>query len=87
MAAKALAKVVVVLGAGPNVGTKVAEKFTSSGYEVAVVSRSGKSVPSSIAALSIAADFTHPESVHGVFEEVRSKLGEPSVVVYNGTFI
>lgn len=83
MAAKAFAKVAVVLGAGPNIGTKVAEKFTSSGYEVAVVSRSGKSVPSSTAALSIAADFTHPETIHGVFEEVRSKLGEPSVVVYN----
>jgi NAD(P)-dependent dehydrogenase (short-subunit alcohol dehydrogenase family) len=76
--------VVVVLGAGPNVGTKVAQKFTSEGYKVAVVSRSGKEVPSSTAALSISADLTNPESIHDIFEQVRSKLGEPSVVVYNG---
>jgi NAD(P)-dependent dehydrogenase (short-subunit alcohol dehydrogenase family) len=77
-------RVAIVLGAGPNVGTKVAERFTSAGYKVAVVSRSGKSVPSSTAALSIAADLAAPEKVHSTFKEVREKLGEPSVVVYNG---
>ena len=77
-------RVLMVLGAGPNVGTKVAERFTSAGYKVAVVSRSGKSVPPSIAALSVAADLTDPLGVRSTFEQVREKLGEPSVVVYNG---
>lgn len=77
-------RVVAILGAGPNVGNKVAERFTAAGYKVAVISRSGKSIPTTIAALSLIADFTNPKTVHGVFEEVREKLGEPSVVVYNG---
>ncbi len=76
--------VVAVLGAGANVGHRVAERFTTAGYKVAVVSRSGNSVPSTIAALSLSADFTNPKTVHQVFEKVREKLGEPSVVVYNG---
>jgi len=80
----ASSRVVFVLGAGPNIGTRVAERFTSAGYKVAVASRSGKSVPSSTAALSIAADLTDPEKVNSTFEEVRKTLGEPSVVVYNG---
>jgi len=80
-------RVAIVLGAGPNIGTKVAERFTSAAYKVAVVSRSGKSVPPSTAALSIAADLTDPDKVHSIFEEVRKKLGEPSVVVYNGKFM
>ncbi len=80
-------RVVAILGAGPNVGNKVAERFTAAGYKVAVVSRSGKSIPTTIAALSLSADFKNPKIVHGVFEEVRKKLGEPSVVVYNGSRI
>jgi NAD(P)-dependent dehydrogenase (short-subunit alcohol dehydrogenase family) len=82
----ASSRVVFVLGAGPNVGSKVAERFTSAGYKVAVASRSGKTVPSSTAALSIATDLTDPEKVNSTFEEVRKKLGEPSVVVYNGNY-
>ncbi len=77
-------RVVAILGAGPNVGNKVAERFTAAGYKVAVLSRSGKSIPTTIAALSLSADFKNPKIVHGIFEEVRKKLGEPSVVVYNG---
>jgi NAD(P)-dependent dehydrogenase (short-subunit alcohol dehydrogenase family) len=80
-----LPRIVLILGAGPNVGIKTAQKFTSAGYRVAVASRTGATVPSSTAALSIAADFANPSSIHGIFEEVRSKLGQPSVVVYNGT--
>ena len=34
-------KVVLILGAGPRVGTAVAKKFASEGYKVAVASRSG----------------------------------------------
>ena len=81
-----VARILLILGAGPNVGAKVAQKFTSTGYRVAIASRTGAEVPPSTAALSIAADLADPPSIHSVFEEVRAKLGEPSVVVYNGVF-
>ena len=77
-------RVATIFGAGANVGAKVAQQFTSNGYKVAAVSRSGKGLDASSAALSITANLTDPKAIHGVFEEVRSKLGEPSVVVYNG---
>lgn len=76
--------VAVVLGAGSNVGAKVAQQLGSDGYKVATVSRSGKGGESNNVALSIAADLVDPSAVSGIFEEVRTKLGEPSVVVYNG---
>lgn len=77
-------RVAIVFGVGANVGAKVAQRFTTDGYKVATVSRSGKGIDASSVALSINADLTDPKVVHGVFEEVRSKLGEPIVVVYNG---
>jgi NAD(P)-dependent dehydrogenase (short-subunit alcohol dehydrogenase family) len=82
-----VARTLLILGAGSNIGAKVAQKFTSTGYRVAIVSRTGAAVPPSTAALSIVADLADPSSIHSVFEEVRTKLGEPSVVVYNGTLL
>lgn len=75
--------VAVVFGVGPNVGMKVVQQFTSEGYEVAAISRSGKGTGSSKAALSITAELLDPRAVHGVYE-VRANLGESSLVVYNG---
>jgi len=75
--------IILILGAGPNIGLGVAQVFRKAGYKIAAVSRS---TPTSIAEatdLSIKADFTKPESIEAVFDEVRSQLGEPSVVVYN----
>lgn len=36
-------RVVLILGAGPRIGTSVATKFVNSGYKVAVVSHKGTS--------------------------------------------
>lgn len=77
-------RVAIVFGVGPNIGAKVAQQFTTDGYKVAAVSRSGKGLDAGSVALSITADLTDPKTVHAVFEEVRSELGEPIVVVYNG---
>lgn len=76
-------RVAIVFGVGPNIGAKVAQQFTTDGYKVAAVSRSGKGLDAGSVALSITADLTDPKTVHAVFEEVRSELGEPIVVVYN----
>lgn len=77
-------RVALILGSGPNVGSHVARRFAADGYKVAVVSRSGKHPDPSTVALTIVADLVDPTAVRNAFEEVRAKLGEPSVVNYNG---
>ena len=81
MAAKPVA---LVLGIGPGIGSAVAKKFASIGYQVAVVSRSGGAIRSSDAFLSIKADFTRPDSIPAIFDQVKADLkAAPNVVVYN----
>jgi NAD(P)-dependent dehydrogenase (short-subunit alcohol dehydrogenase family) len=85
MAAK---QVVLILGAGPRIGEAVASKFASLHYSVAVASRKGTDDLDSNGYLSLRADFSRPETVAPLFDEVRSRLGvAPSVVVYNAAAI
>lgn len=83
MAAKPVA---LILGAGPRIGTSVANKLAAQGYKVALVSRSGKGVNGTpnTGFLSLQADFTKPDSVPALFVAVESEFhAPPSVVVYN----
>ncbi|KAL9087588.1 MAG: hypothetical protein Q9159_003538 [Coniocarpon cinnabarinum] len=74
--------VALILGAGPRVGTAVAEKFVSNGYNVAVASRKGSQVTKG--ALALQADFANPETIPGIFHTAIREFGiSPSVVIYN----
>lgn len=76
--------IVLVLGAGPGVGTAVAERFASKGYKVAVTSRKGTNSLNEKGFLSLKADFSDPTTIPPVFEAVAAKFGAaPSVVIYN----
>lgn len=77
-------KVVLVLGAGPNVGQHIAKVFASKGYKVALTSRTAKDENDSTESINIAADLSDPNTVEQVFSKVKAALGIPSVVVYNG---
>lgn len=80
-------KVLLLLGAGPNVGTHVSRAFAAKGYKIGLASRSAKTQPNSAEdsdALHLQVDLSRPETVASVFEQVKAKLGAPSVVVYNG---
>jgi len=75
-------RVVLILGAGPRIGTSVATKFVNSGYKVAVVSRKGTSTVHG--ALALTADLTAPDSIPALFEAVKTEFhAAPSVVIYN----
>ncbi|KAF2110770.1 hypothetical protein BDV96DRAFT_500800 [Lophiotrema nucula] len=81
MAAK---QVALILGAGPRVGGAVASKFASLNYSVAVASRKGTGSLDSNGHLSLQADFSKPDTVAPLFEQVKAQFGAaPSVVVYN----
>ena len=77
-------QVVLVLGYGGRVGADVAKDFASTGYKVAVVSRSKKLYDPTLGYLWIQADLTDPSTVENIFSQVVNELGHPSVVVYNG---
>jgi NAD(P)-dependent dehydrogenase (short-subunit alcohol dehydrogenase family) len=76
-------KVILILGAGPNIGQHVARAFAAKGYKVAVASRRVKeeNIPDQV---SFQVDLTNPSSVSELFTKVKETLGIPSVVVYNG---
>jgi NAD(P)-dependent dehydrogenase (short-subunit alcohol dehydrogenase family) len=77
-------RVALILGAGPNIGTSVAAKFASTGFKVAIASRSGTGSKNADGYLSVKADFTKPETIPAVFDAVKAEFNTaPSVVVYN----
>jgi NAD(P)-dependent dehydrogenase (short-subunit alcohol dehydrogenase family) len=78
--------VALILGAGPRIGISVAKKFASQGYKVAIVSRSGSvaSTAPTEGFLSLKADFTKPDSIPALFDDVEREFhAPPSVIVYN----
>ena len=77
--------VVLILGAGPNIGQSVARAFAAKGYRTALTSRKATEANNTANEIHIEADFTDPSSVVNAFSKVNSVLGTPpSVVVYNG---
>ncbi|KAF2640331.1 hypothetical protein P280DRAFT_470015 [Massarina eburnea CBS 473.64] len=75
--------VLLLLGAGARVGQSVTKAFAAKGYKIALISRTQKSEEDTPEKLHLAADLSNPGSVAEVFTQVSSKLGTPSVVVYN----
>lgn len=76
--------VILILGAGPNIGQAVARTFASKGYKVALASRSLVESDSTDNQLNIASDFAKSDDVVNAFKKVNQVFGIPSVVVYNG---
>ena len=73
--------IVLIIGAGSNVGLATAELFSKAGYTIAVASRSNKT----------GSKFKHfhfdaakPDMVPSLFNQVKDSLGTPRVVIYNG---
>lgn len=76
--------VILILGAGPNIGQAVARTFASKGFKVALAARSLKEAESTDRQLNITTDFANSDEVVSAFEKVKKTFGIPSVVVYNG---
>lgn len=76
--------VILIFGAGPNIGQAVARTFASKGYKVALAARSLREADSTDKQLNITSDLANPDDVVNAFTKVNKELGIPSVVVYNG---
>ncbi|KAI0159664.1 NAD(P)-binding protein, partial [Xylariaceae sp. FL1272] len=75
--------VILILGAGPNIGQAVARKFALNGYKVGLAARSVNQADSTDRQLNIPSDFTKSDDVVNAFNKVTQAFGVPSVVVYN----
>ncbi|RDW59920.1 hypothetical protein BP6252_13007 [Coleophoma cylindrospora] len=75
--------VILILGAGPNVGQHVARAFAAKGYKVALASRRLREEDSTANEVHISSDLSDPSSIATAFSKVKALLGLPSVVVYN----
>ena len=76
--------IILILGAGPNIGQGVARAFTAKGYRVALAARRATEGHNTANEVHIHSDFTDPGAVVNAFSKTKSLLGIPSVVVYNG---
>lgn len=76
--------IILILGAGANVGQSVARAFAAKGYKVALAARKANASDNTADTVNIQSDFSDPNSVVNVFSKVKEVLGVPSVVVYNG---
>lgn len=79
-------KVLLILGAGGNIGASVASLFAQNGYKVALAARRLQDAMDEDGRLHIHADVANAESVESAFDKVAAKFGPPDVVVYNGTW-
>ena len=79
--------VCVVIGIGPGNGAAIARRFYAAGYSVALLARS-TALTTELAkelkgSLAIACDVADAQSVSAAFAQIRDKLGEVAVLVYN----
>lgn len=80
----AVTPVLLVLGAGSNVGAALGRLFSKHGFKVALASRRTTEGPVPDGIFHVQVDLSQPETVSQAFEKVTSALGPPHVVVYNG---
>ncbi|KAL7916835.1 NAD(P)-binding protein [Trichoderma velutinum] len=78
------AQVVLILGAGPHIGTLTAHAFAAKGWRIALVSRSKTNGYSADGYLELCGDLSKPSTIPLIFGQVRKALGIPSVIIYNG---
>ncbi|MEU5364416.1 SDR family NAD(P)-dependent oxidoreductase [Streptomyces sp. NPDC005925] len=85
----------VVVGAGPGIGTSVAERFAREGFSVAVIARRRSTVERSAATvghsgrtvLPLTADSTDEAALRDALSTAASELGPIETAVYNAALI
>ena len=85
----------IVIGAGPGIGTSVAQRLAREGLAVAVLARSRGTVDAALASLEairadsvgVIADVTDERALRAALDEVVERLGAPEVLVYNAALI
>jgi NAD(P)-dependent dehydrogenase (short-subunit alcohol dehydrogenase family) len=79
-------RVLLLLGAGQNIGLATITTFKAQGYKVASVSRTPSDAIRNAADLVLTADFSEPSCISDIFKQVETTLGIPNTVIYNGIY-
>lgn len=77
----------LLLGAGSNIGQAVSKKFLAGGYHVALAARSLPDRKISNQEWSYKLDLSNPSAVEDLFAKVSKDVGIPSVVIFNGMVV
>ncbi|KAF2501713.1 hypothetical protein BU16DRAFT_577798 [Lophium mytilinum] len=75
--------ILLVLGAGANIGAALTTKFSAAGYRIALAARSLSDGLSSAGHLNIKIDLTDPTAIPTAFSKVKKEFGTPNIVIYN----
>ena len=83
-----MSEVALIVGGGPGVSASCARLFVAEGMKVAIAARSPEKesmqkLSKELGVLCIRCDASIPEEVSALFDEVKSKLGAPNLVVHN----
>jgi NAD(P)-dependent dehydrogenase (short-subunit alcohol dehydrogenase family) len=78
-----MSKTAFILGGGPRVGNTLANALAKRGYKVAVARRNPDGTNLANGIKTIKLDLSDTSSIAEAFDEVKSSLGTPNVVVYN----
>jgi NAD(P)-dependent dehydrogenase (short-subunit alcohol dehydrogenase family) len=85
----------IVIGAGPGIGTSVAQRFAREGLAISVLARSRRTVDSALAALGeapaqalgLTVDVTDEAALRAALDEAVDRFGVPEALVYNAALI
>jgi len=79
--------VCVIVGVGPGNGTAFARKFSSAGYQVALIARHSEMIKALAAELdggrAYPCDITDAAAIESTFAAIRNDMGEVDVLIYN----
>jgi NAD(P)-dependent dehydrogenase (short-subunit alcohol dehydrogenase family) len=76
----------LIVGTGPGISASLARRLAGFGVKIALAARNVQKLDALIqdtGAQAFAADAASPESVARLFDQVRDRIGDPEIVVYN----
>jgi NAD(P)-dependent dehydrogenase (short-subunit alcohol dehydrogenase family) len=76
----------LIVGTGPGISASLARRLAGFGVKIALAARNVQKLDALIqdtGAQAFAADAANPESVASLFGQVRDRIGDPEIVVYN----
>jgi len=88
-----MTETVAVVAAGPGLGRSIALRFAREGSDVALLARSAERLEPltwelralGVGVCAVSADVADEGSLRAGFDDVRRELGDPGVLVYNGS--
>ena len=81
-------KVALIVGVGDGLSASLARKLSAAGVSVALAARDTNKLSGLLAAtgaIAFSCDASEPAAVAHLFEDVRTTLGAPDIVIYNAS--